>query len=560
MDWVEGQELQGGKYVIEKKLGSGGFGITYKALHRSLAQYVVIKKPNEKLKSKPDYAKYVALFSNEAQLLARLWSDPHPHIVRVSDFFTEKIEEEDIPCLVMDFIPGKSLWDFVRDEGALPETEAVKYICQIGSALTVVHNAGLVHRDVKPDNIMLRNSGKAVLIDFGIAREMFPPTITSKQFFNWVFAPYEQRKGIPHPTMDIYTLAASLYYGVTGQCPTNPFDRNDGVELVPPQQLVPNISNELNRAILQGMALKASDRPQSIEEWLKLLPSGGVSQTPSIQQPSSQASTPPPQKLRSISWGWLTGAFSLISWSTLQGISGISLKAKNYVQSKARRLFALNRRYQQTKRIPWGWLTVAFIGHAFVGLLPALSPSPSFALAGIGGMAVVGAVAGVVTGDNAKYSFLRVLQALALSEVWAVPVAFVGAFYALFTIFVVGLVPGLLDVFAVIGLAGAKVMSSIGAGDWAEAWAKSAADYEAWSDAGFKTLAVAVAWVWAVAGNLVLAWVWAVAGTVVLAVAGALAWVGEELLKSFSCFNTFLILTGTAGLGLGLGWLVSQKF
>jgi serine/threonine-protein kinase len=269
MNWAQGQPLQNGKYVIEKRLGTGGFGITYKARHTILNYDVVIKTPNEDVKSDPDYAKYVDRFIREGRMVAQLSNDPHPHIVRISDLFLEG----DTHCLVMDFIPGESLWHLVGRRGALPETEAVEYIRQIGSALSVVHQNKLVHLDVTPPNIMVRNNGNAVLIDFGIAADMSPPSTLSRTFGNQAFAPYELRKGKRQPTVDIYCLAASLYYAVTGQCPTKSFDRKyEGIELKAPKQLVPSISDGLNQAILQGMALEAQDRPQSVQEWLQLLP------------------------------------------------------------------------------------------------------------------------------------------------------------------------------------------------------------------------------------------------------------------------------------------------
>lgn len=172
MNWAQGQELQNGRYVIEKVLGRGGFGITYKAQHTFLDYDVVIKTPNEDVKSDPNYAKYVDRFIKEGRMLAQLSNDPHPNIVRISDLF----REGDTHCLVMDFIPGESLWHLVGRRGALSETEAVEYIRQIGSALNVVHQQNLVHLDVTPPNIMVRNTGKAVLIDFGIAADMSPPS------------------------------------------------------------------------------------------------------------------------------------------------------------------------------------------------------------------------------------------------------------------------------------------------------------------------------------------------------------------------------------------------
>ena len=266
MVWAEGQQLHSGKFLIERVLGRGGFGITYKARHTMLEQYFVIKTPDEYLSIDPEYPKYIDRFIKEAKILAKLSTDPHPHIVRVTDFF----KEGNIYCLVMDYIEGESLSHLVQRQGALPETEAIEYICQIGDALSVVHKANLVHRDAHPGNIMLRNNGKAVLIDFGIAKDT-PPSSFSKDFGNRAYVAYEQRN-TNHPTLDVYSLAASLYYAVTRKCPTSSLKRKlDNEELVPPQRYNLTISDQLNQAILKGMALEAKDRPQSVQQWLELL-------------------------------------------------------------------------------------------------------------------------------------------------------------------------------------------------------------------------------------------------------------------------------------------------
>jgi eukaryotic-like serine/threonine-protein kinase len=284
MFWQDGQLIYNGKYKIEKYLGGGGFALTYQAMHTKLNRRVVIKTPNISVQRDPDYPKYVERFKKEAQMLAMCCTDSHPHIVQVFDFF---VEEDGRYCLEMQYIAGESLWEYVQRQGKLPETEAVKYIRQMGLALVDVHKKGVLHLDVTPPNIMLNfnsgipNSGKAVLIDFGIAGDMSPPSTLSRSFGNRVFAPYElTRKGIRHSTVDVYCLAGSLYYAITGQCPTNSFDRKyDQEELVPPKQLVSSLSDAVNEAILQGMALEAKDRPQTMEEWLNLLPTSEANLT-----------------------------------------------------------------------------------------------------------------------------------------------------------------------------------------------------------------------------------------------------------------------------------------
>jgi len=245
MTWASGQQLQGGKYIIEQVLGQGGFGITYKARHSILNNLVVIKTPNDSLKNDPEYANYIKRFIDEGQRLEKLSETQHPNIVRVRDLFNEG----GTYCLVMDFVQGDSLFNLVQQNGALPAAEAIKYITQIGEALKIVHQAGLVHRDAHPGNIMVQQDGKAVLIDFGIAGETMPTTVSSRFFGNHGFAPHEQMRGDRKPYVDVYSLAASLYYAVTGKRPTESFNRKAyNTPLVSPIEHVSSISNELKIA------------------------------------------------------------------------------------------------------------------------------------------------------------------------------------------------------------------------------------------------------------------------------------------------------------------------
>jgi serine/threonine protein kinase len=268
MVWIAGQQLQSGKYVIEQILGQGGFGITYKARHALLNNLVVIKTPNESLRHDPEYPKYVKRFIDEGQRLEKLSEKQHPNIVRVRDLF----DEGGTYCLVMDFVQGDSLFKLIQKRGALPTQEALQYIMQIGEALKVVHQAGLVHRDAHPGNIMIQQDGKAVLIDFGIAGETMPTTVSSRFFGNPGFAPHEQMRGDRKPYVDVYSLAASLYYAIAAKRPTESFQRKAyNMPLVSPQEHISSISNELNQAILKGMELEPENRPQSMQEWLKLL-------------------------------------------------------------------------------------------------------------------------------------------------------------------------------------------------------------------------------------------------------------------------------------------------
>jgi eukaryotic-like serine/threonine-protein kinase len=267
MLWTPGEILKTRPYRIDTILGMGGFGMTYKATHLQLNYQVVLKTPNLSLQNDPEYPNFVRRFIREGQILAKFCQNAHPGIVRVNDLF----EEAGIHCLVMDLVVGESLYDAVQQRGRFPDTEAVAIICQIGEALNDVHQAGIVHRDAHPGNIMLRPNGQAVLIDFGIACELVPKVLTSKHFAHRDFAPWEQQmEGSGKPTVDIYALAASLYYAVTGQTPTPSVKRHFQNAALPPAKNF-GVKDWVNLVIEKGMASDPQKRPQSMKDWLSYL-------------------------------------------------------------------------------------------------------------------------------------------------------------------------------------------------------------------------------------------------------------------------------------------------
>lgn len=266
---LAGTTLQGGKYTLDQEIGRGGFGITFKATHHFLSQIVVIKTLNEKLRQNPDFATFERQFQDEARRLATCI---HPNIVRVSDFFIEN----GLPYMVMEYIPGETLGDaFVLPGVPLPEATAIHYIRQIGAALQVVHNNGLLHRDVKPDNIILRQgTQEVVLIDFGIAREFNNGVRqTHTGLVSEGYSPIEQylSQASRTPATDVYGLAATLYALLTAQVPM-PALLRDREPMPTPRELQPHLSAAVNQAIMRGMAVEARFRPATVVEWLKLLP------------------------------------------------------------------------------------------------------------------------------------------------------------------------------------------------------------------------------------------------------------------------------------------------
>ncbi|MBW4599983.1 MAG: serine/threonine protein kinase [Calothrix sp. FI2-JRJ7] len=272
-----GTTLQGGKYTLDHEIGRGGFGITFKATHHYLHQVVVIKTLNEKLRQHPDFAKFEKQFQDEARRLATC---VHPNIVRVSDFFVEAA----LPYMVMEYIPGETLGEaYVIPGVPLPEATAIHYIRQIGAALEVVHQNGLLHRDIKPDNIILRRDTQSVvLIDFGIAREFNSGVRqTHTGMVSEGYSPIEQylSQAARSPATDIYGLAATLYTLLTAQVPI-PALLRDREKMPSPRELQPHLSAAVNQAVMRGMAVDARFRPSTVAEWLKLLPVSGAIPAP----------------------------------------------------------------------------------------------------------------------------------------------------------------------------------------------------------------------------------------------------------------------------------------
>ncbi|MFN7851632.1 MAG: serine/threonine protein kinase [Dolichospermum sp.] len=209
--WTPSTPLQNGQYIIKRAIGGGGFGETYLAEDTEENRLVVIKTLNREQREKPDFAEIQKRFRKEALDLSKCY---HPHIVQVYDNFPE----DGLWAIVMEHIDGDDLAAYMEsytaENGYLSETEALRYIDQIGQALECVHERKLLHRDVKPNNILLRRESKeAVLIDFGLAREFQPGKIRSMTATKTEgYAPIEQyeRRGDFGYYTDVYALAATL--------------------------------------------------------------------------------------------------------------------------------------------------------------------------------------------------------------------------------------------------------------------------------------------------------------------------------------------------------------
>ena len=297
MVWTPGQKLNGDRYIIEGKLGEGGFGATYLAKKAQNRQRVVIKTLKDDLLSDRNFGWYRDKFRDEALLLSLC---KHPNIVQIDNYFIDG----DLPCIAMEYVAGEDLWKCVGKRGILWETEALNYIRKVAEAVIVVHEKGLLHRDIKPQNIMVRDNQDAVLIDFGLARGFIPDRTQQMSLgLTHGFAPPEQYGEIGRfgEYTDVYALAATLYYLLTKTPPTAAYLRALNHPLKPPFQINPNISDAVHKAILQGMEMDATKRPQSVQKWLAMLPQASIGNAGRAVQPTIYSPQPGPNPIQFIS-------------------------------------------------------------------------------------------------------------------------------------------------------------------------------------------------------------------------------------------------------------------
>ncbi|OGO32010.1 MAG: hypothetical protein A2Z16_16795 [Chloroflexi bacterium RBG_16_54_18] len=252
------------RYRIVKKLRQGGMGAVYQAWDLNLKKPVALK---ENLEIGVEAREQ---FDREANILANL---SHPNLPRVTDHFS--IEKQG-QYLVMDFIEGEDLENMVDRLGPIPEDTAVGWFLQISSALDYLHRqpAPIIHRDIKPANIKISPDGRAILVDFGIAKFFGHDLVTmdGAKAVSPGFSPLEQYHASTDTRSDIYSLGSTLYTVVTGELIPESTRRALGeVKLIPPRQLQPDLSLALEAIILRAVEIQPERRYQSAAEFLTAL-------------------------------------------------------------------------------------------------------------------------------------------------------------------------------------------------------------------------------------------------------------------------------------------------
>lgn len=272
--------LQNGAFVVERVLARSGFGLTYRARDETLQRSVALKEffPSgcrrdpftsevqpAGLLSVADFEDGRARFLEEARALALFH---HPNIVAVHGFF----QENHTAYLAMEFLEGQTLHEHLQSRGALGEREMLRLASQLCDALATVHHAHRLHRDLKPDNVVLCNDNRVVIVDFGLSTRFVGDDAygtrqldNAQRFGTPGYAPLEQytQSGRVSQTSDIYALGATLYHALTGHAPPPATDRAFGSPLEPIRHFQ-SVSTPVKEAIEWALEMKPEARPPSV--------------------------------------------------------------------------------------------------------------------------------------------------------------------------------------------------------------------------------------------------------------------------------------------------------
>jgi serine/threonine-protein kinase len=253
-----------GRYRIQRKLGAGGMADVYLAEDQELGRRVAIKILNGRHANDDQF---IERFRREAKNAAAL---NHPNIVSIYD----RGEAEDTYYIAMEFLDGRTLKELIVSRGAAPVNVAIEYARQILSALRFAHRHGIVHRDIKPHNVLVDSDGRVKVTDFGIARAGTSQMTEAGSIVGTAqyLSPEQARGGEVDPRSDLYSLGVVLYELLTGK---TPFDGETPVEIAmkhlsnapkPPSKLRPDIPRELDMVVMRALAKNPDDRYQSADE------------------------------------------------------------------------------------------------------------------------------------------------------------------------------------------------------------------------------------------------------------------------------------------------------
>ena len=259
-----------GNYELLEKVAEGGMGSVWRARHAETGQIVAIKIMPAHMASNPTLLRR---FEQEFRAASRL---DHPNIVRALDYG----DTGTTPYLVMEFVEGESLGQKIERDGKMPEAESIRIVAQVAQGLHKAHKQGIIHRDVKPDNVMVTPTGDAKLADLGLVKEVDADlnlTKTGRGLGTPHFMAPEQFRSAKDADIraDVYSLGATLYMMVTGELPfksNGPLDawmKKMNNDLVPPRHLAPELSERTDWAIRRAMSPNKEQRPNTCREFVE---------------------------------------------------------------------------------------------------------------------------------------------------------------------------------------------------------------------------------------------------------------------------------------------------
>ncbi len=267
------------RYQIEEKIAEGGMARVYRGRDLLLKRTIAIKILKDQMTGD---AAFIRRFEREAQSAAGL---SHPNIVNVYDVG----DEDGIYYIIMELIDGKNLKEYIKEKGRLSTLEAAKITRQIAEALQVAHEFGVVHRDIKPQNILLTRDGSVKVTDFGIAIAGDGATVTiGNEIIGSVqyFSPEQARGEVAGKKSDLYSLGIILYEILTGKVPYSGESpvavamKHLQEQIIPPRRLVSSIPDSLEQVVMKAVEKDSADRYSSIDEFLEDLKSVENSRSP----------------------------------------------------------------------------------------------------------------------------------------------------------------------------------------------------------------------------------------------------------------------------------------
>ncbi len=324
------KDLLGGRYELIELIGSGGMADIHRALDHQLQREVAVKILRDPLAKDQSFQEN---FLHEARAAANL---SHPNIVTIFDFG----RDDDTLYIVMEYIEGTDLKTLIRRRKHLTPLEAVELMKKISDGVGYAHRAGLVHCDLKPQNIMVTLDNKVKITDFGVSRALATIQPDEHSDIVWgspqYFSPEQASGGAPSPASDVYSLGAILYEMITGQPPFVADSAADLARLhltaepIPPRSIESSIPEPLQQIVLKVLAKEPSARYRTADQLGQILTNISLNAVPGEHSPIDAeldipdlelAEPTSPQKTSATSeMDWVVVALGLVAFLTIGGL------------------------------------------------------------------------------------------------------------------------------------------------------------------------------------------------------------------------------------------------